>query len=322
MRFRTKALDIKAGDTVAVWRSRVSSAVLNSLEKCKARLAEVEDGFIRSAGLGVHCVPPLSIVVDRLGAHFDPQQPSELEFMLQEEDFSTELVDRARRLRELIVASGVSKYGVARSATHRRVGGRKHVLVPGQVEDDRSVLMGGGEVKTNLELLRRARAAEPGAYIIYKPHPDVEAAHRCGSIPDPIALELADEVERVASMPSLIAMVDELHVNTSLAGFEALLREKAVTTHGVPFYAGWGLTRDLGVVPARRTRRRTVDELVTAVLLIYPRYLDPETKLPCPAEVLIRRLSQQTSFAGTGAVVRLRRLQGTLKRHLAAVMRR
>ena len=80
-------------------------------------------------------------------------------------------------------------------------------------------------------------------------------------------------------------MVDEVHVNTSLAGFEALLRGKAVTTYGVPFYAGWGLTRDLGPVPARRTAKRSIDELVAAALLIYPRYLDPVTGLPCPAEV-------------------------------------
>ncbi len=86
-------------------------------------------------------------------------------------------------------------------------------------------------------------------------------------------------------------MVDEVHVNTSLAGFEALLRGKAVTTYGVPFYAGWGLTRDLGPVPARRTAKRSIDELVGATLLMYPRYLDPVTGLPCPAEVVVERLS-------------------------------
>jgi len=34
---------------------------------------------------------------------------------------------------------------------------------------------------------------------------------------------------------ALIDLVDEVHVNTSLAGFEALLRGKSVTTYGVPF---------------------------------------------------------------------------------------
>ena len=36
---------------------------------------------------------------------------------------------------------------------------------------------------------------------------------------------------------------------TSLMGFEALLRGIPVTTLGTPFYAGWGLTTDLGPIP-------------------------------------------------------------------------
>ena len=102
---------------------------------------------------------------------------------------------------------------------------------------------------------------------------------------------------------------------SSLAGFEALLRGKAVTTYGAPFYAGWGLTRDLGPVPDRRTATRTLDELVAAVLLLYPRYLDPKTGLPCPPEVLISRLAESAGGRQRqGIVVQLRRLQGRWKR--------
>jgi len=109
-----------------------------------------------------------------------------------------------------------------------------------------------------------------------------------------------------------------VHVNTSLAGFEALLREKPVTTYGVPFYAGWGLTRDLGPVPSRRTARRSLDELTAAALLLYPRYLDPVTKLPCPPEILVNRLSR-LDYPRSGALIILRRLQGQFKRRVAAV---
>jgi capsular polysaccharide export protein len=114
-------------------------------------------------------------------------------------------------------------------------------------------------------------------------------------------------------------MVDEVHVNTSLAGFEALLRGKCVTTHGVPFYAGWGLTRDLGPVPVRRTARRSLDELVAATLLQYPRYLDPVTGLPCPAEVVVARLSQAES-RDPGLLVGVRRMQGKLMRRLRSLV--
>jgi capsular polysaccharide export protein len=104
-------------------------------------------------------------------------------------------------------------------------------------------------------------------------------------------------------------------VNTSLAGFEALMRGKSVTTYGVPFYAGWGLTEDLGPVPARRTARRSLDELVAATLLLYPRYLDPVTGLPCPAEVVVQRLTSM-EHSSIGVLVGMRRLQGKLMRRL------
>ena len=317
--FAARPRGVTKGDEIFAWKSRVAPKTLARLERDGAHLIEVEDGFIRSVGLGADCVPPLSLVVDRLGAYFDPSGVSELEQTLQHGDFPNELIERARRLRHLIVAKSISKYGSGQRTVERRATDRLHLLVPGQVEDDRSVQCGGGAVSSNLDLIRRARADAPTAYILYKPHPDVEAGHRIGSVPDELAAEYADEIVRDGPITSLIEMVDGVHVNTSLAGFEALMRNKPVTTHGVPFYAGWGLTRDLGEVPVRRTARRTLDELVAAALLIYPRYLDPVTGLPCTPEILIRRLAEGAGNRDLGALVALRRLQGFARRRLATL---
>jgi capsular polysaccharide export protein len=319
--FTNRPSAIRPDEQVAIWRSRTSQSVISGLQRRGARPVEVEDGFIRSAGLGADCVPPLSIVVDRLGAHFEADRETELEQLLQRGVFSLEILDRARRIRQLIVDSGISKYGSGRGAAERRAENRKLIFVPGQVEDDRAVLSGGAGLTSNLELLRRVRAGEPDAFILYKPHPDIEAGHRAGAIADEACLGIADEIVRDEPVSALLDMADELHVNTSLAGFEALLRNKQVTTHGVPFYAGWGLTRDLGPVPARRTAKRTLDELVAAVLLLYPRYLDPVTGLPCPAEVLVERLAERSSARSDGLVVRLRKFQGRFKRGVAALRR-
>jgi capsular polysaccharide export protein len=108
-------------------------------------------------------------------------------------------------------------------------------------------------------------------------------------------------------------------VNTSLAGFEALLRGKKVITYGVPFYAGWGLTRDLASPLDRRNANRNIDELVAAALLLYPRYLDPITGLPCPPEILVRRIGEEMTNPEPTRLVRLRRLQGKWKRSLAVL---
>ena len=304
---------------VALWRAKAAPQAVSALERVHTQLIEIEDGFLRSRGLGADCIPPLSITVDRLGAHFDPATPSELECLLQDGDFDEHILARAGELRRLIVDAGLGKYERGSAAIERPAGKRRHILVPGQVEDDRAVQAGGCGLVSNLELLKRVREQAPDAYILYKPHPDVLAGHRKGAIPDRVSLRHADSVVGDISIGALIAMVDEVHVNTSLAGFEALLREKAVTTYGVPFYAGWGLTRDFGPVPSRRTAKRSIDELVAATLLMYPRYLDPVTGLPCPAEVVVERLSA-CDAPEPGLLVGMRRLQGKLKRRLRSLV--
>ncbi|NUR45080.1 MAG: capsule biosynthesis protein [Sphingomonas sp.] len=310
---------VRAGARIAVWRSKVPQETAAELETVGASPIEVEDGFLRSRGLGADCVPPLSITVDRLGAYFDPSRESELELLLEMGTFDEALLERARELRRLIVAAGLGKYDRGQSVLDRPAGERCHILVPGQVEDDRAVVLGGCGLFSNLELLRRVRDRAPHAYILYKPHPDVVAGHRRGAIPSGDCLEYADEIVGDVPISSLIAMVDQVHVNTSLAGFEALLREKPVTTFGVPFYAGWGLTTDLGPVPGRRTAMRSIDELVAATLLLYPRYFDPVTGLPCPPEVVVQRLSEGEE-PDAGIVVGLRRFQGKLMRRLRSLV--
>ena len=310
--------DLPPGAALAIWKARVPSEFLAVAETGSIKLREVEDGFIRSSGLGANCVPPLSIVVDAEGAHFDPRRPSALETLLETAEFSSATIAQANELRDMIRQSGLSKYETGGASLSRPGGQRRHVLVPGQVEDDRSVLLGGGGIDGNLGLLRRVRALEPDAFIIYKPHPDVEAGHRKGHVTEGEARPFADAIMRDASISSLLDMVDAIHVLTSLAGFEALLRDKPVTTHGVPFYAGWGLTTDLGAVPSRRTRRRTVAELIAAVLMAYPRYLDPVTLLPCPPDILVHRLATGMRKQNE-AIVSLRRFQGVLRRTFSRI---
>ncbi|MBN9142638.1 MULTISPECIES: capsular polysaccharide export protein, LipB/KpsS family [unclassified Novosphingobium] len=306
----------RRGGAVAIWPSRVSPVLLAEAKAQGVPLVRVEDGFVRSVGLGSNLVPPSSIVVDRGGIHFDPSRPSDLEAILARTAFSPELLERARSLRETIVAAGISKYAAGTAENAPRRGARRLVLVPGQVEDDMSVIAGGGGLRSNLELLRRARALEPDAEIWFRPHPDVDAGHRKGAVPDGEVLQLADRIARGGGMAPLLDTVDGVHVLTSLTGFEALMRGRDVTCHGTPFYAGWGLTRDLGAVPDRRGRALALDELVAGVLILYPRYLDPITGLPCPPEVLVGRMASDRAPNRLEWIAPLRRWQGQLMARL------
>jgi len=316
-----RALDAtyQQNGALAVWPSRISKDLEKKAKSRGVKLVRVEDGFVRSVGLGSNLVPPLSVIVDRSGIHYDPSRPSDLETLLNEATFSQNVLARARRLRTAIVESRISKYGSgkvdpARQKEPRTTVGKRVVLVPGQVEDDMSVIAGGQGLSSNLELLRRARGLEPDAEIWWRPHPDVDAGHRNGAVDDTAALEHADRIVREGAMSDLFDQVDALHTLTSLSGFEALMRGCDVTCHGVPFYAGWGLTRDLGDVPERRDRSLSLDELVAGVLLLYPRYLDPVTGLPCPAEILVQRLAGGEVDNRLGWVQPLRRFQGRIMR--------
>ncbi|MDR0781918.1 MAG: hypothetical protein LBF16_14755 [Pseudomonadales bacterium] len=313
---RALAIARKTGSAVAIWPSRVSSTLIKDAQTQGVPLWRVEDGFVRSVGLGVELVPPSSIIIDSIGIHFDPSRPSELEALLNEAELSPRLLERARALRETIITAGISKYAAGRAALAPRQSqalrtkGRL-VLVPGQVEDDLSVRLGGSSI-SNLELLRRVRALEPNAEIWFRPHPDVDAGLRKGAVADNEALTHANRIVRGDSMAALLDTVDAVHVLTSLTGFEALLREREVICHGTPFYAGWGLTRDLGEVPQRRKRVLTLDELVAAALILYPRYLDPVTGLPCPPEVLVSRMAAARASNRLQWLSPLRRWQGRL----------
>lgn len=249
----------------------------------------IEDGFLRSRGLGAALTPPLSLVSDDLGIYYDPGRESRLERLIGESPaLPAYAIRRAEALIARLCAAKLSKYNLAAAALPELPEARR-ILVPGQVEDDASIKAGCGEVSTNLGLLRAVRAANPGAVLIYKPHPDVEAGLRAGAVE---TADLADLVADKADPVALIEAVDEVWTMTSLLGFEALLRGCKVTTLGVPFYAGWGLTSDLGMVPERRRARPNLAALAHACLIGYPRYHDPVTGLACPVEVVLARLSE------------------------------
>lgn len=236
------------------------------------QVVRVEDGFLRSVGLGAELVSPLSWVMDARGVHYDATRESDLERLLERTAFSSELLERAARLRQRIVTEGITKYNTGRGAWSRPFTPARVILVPGQVESDASLRLGAPAIHTNIGLLSAVREKNPRAYIVYKPHPDVAAGIRRAGVTEREALRWCNEIVPDVCMHLLLKEVDEVHLLTSLTGFEALLREKPVTCYGLPFYAGWGLTQDTLGEPRRR-RRLSLDELVAGALILYPRYI-------------------------------------------------
>lgn len=294
--FIARAADAPAGGVLAVWgMKRVPNELTTNV-----RILRIEDGFLRSVGLGADLIRPMSWVVDVRGIYYDPTRPSDLEYLLANTAFDPPTVQRAACLRERIVAEGLTKYNVGVSTWQRPAGVGTVILVPGQVESDASLAYGAPQIRTNIALLRAVRQKNPKAHVIFKPHPDVLAGLRAQGAGEEDALRCCDELVTEVAMGDLLLAVDEVHVLTSLTGFEALLRGKPVTCYGQPFYSGWGLTVD--VVPnPRRTRRLLLDELVAGALIEYPIYLSRVGDALITAE---QALDELVSWrAGTAAVV-------------------
>jgi capsular polysaccharide export protein len=287
-----------------VWGLRERPDLVELAADHAVSLWRMEDGFLRSVGLGSDFNVPASLVLDRTGIYFDPTRPSDLESLLQAAEFAPAELARAAALRKTVVDAALSKYNFAFDRRLDRPVGKRVLLVPGQVEDDASIRLGCVDIRTNEALLAEVRRRHPDAHVIFKPHPDLLSGNRKQGVLGGARLrELCDQVITDAPLPACLAIADEVHTMTSLAGFEALLRNLQVTTHGQPFYSGWGLTTDLAPL-ARRTRRRTLDELVAAALILYPRYVDPISRLPCGPEVVLRRLAAEAAAiqAGEGAI--------------------
>lgn len=252
----------------------------------------VEDGFIRSVGLGADLTLPQSWVVDDIGMYYDATCPSRLEYILKDTLFTPAMLERGQAVRELLLRAKVTKYNVGQSSWSRPQTDSAVILIPGQVESDASIQLGSPYIKTNLDLIKAVRKRCPDAYLVYKPHPDVLAGLRIAGEDKHEAVNYCDEIVTDQDMAWMLKQVDEVHTLTSLTGFEALMREIKVVCYGQPFYAGWALTEDVYPI-ARRQRELSLDALVVATLVLYPIYINYKTGRYTTVELLIESLALQ-----------------------------
>ena len=304
-------LSPQPSETLVCWGASPPSELCAFAQDKQLKLLHLEDGFVRSVGLGSDLIRPQSFVLDERGIYFDATRPSDLEHILATREFTTEDRQRAQQVRAFIIEHGITKYNLEpRQTVQWSSYGRLVVLVPGQVETDASIRLGCTSVRTNLDLLRAVRQARPDAFIVYKPHPEVLSLNRKGRVAMAVAHEYADHVEAGVSVVSCIAACDEVHTMTSLTGFDALLGGKKVVTYGQPFYAGWGLTEDRAANATafeRRQRRLTLDELVAGALLHYPIYWDWDLKGYTTCEAVLHRIvEQRTALEANGGLHKLR----------------
>jgi len=286
-----------ASGGLMIWAGKETPSASAAAAGFPGPVVRMEDGFIRSRGLGSDFVPAQSVALDDQGIYYDPSRPSRLETLIRTLDLDGAQLARAASLRRRIVEAEVSKYNQGGQPLPAIRSDRPVILVVGQVEDDRSILLGCEDIRTNSDLVEAVRRDYPDALLMWKNHPDVVAGNRRGRLGESAA-SVVDLIVDHADINRCLERCDTVATMTSLTGFEGLMRGRTVVTYGRPFYAGWGLTEDrLGF--DRRTRRVSIDHLVHAALIDYPLYVSA-TGWPCEAEDLIDALSEERPPARGG----------------------
>lgn len=279
---------------IFIWGFKVDFFVLKFARENGIKTYFVEDGFIRSIGLGATRTPPFSLTLDSQTPYFDARGPSDLEDILSTYDFESDqgLMDRAESLMQRLISTGLSKYNHAKQADVNEIYGpktKRRILVVGQVEGDASIQYGCAHGYTNNDLVYIAAIENPDAQIIYKPHPDVLNGHREAVTNPAHVRHICKVVDVDLPLAQAFETIDRVYTITSQAGFEARMRGIPVTTLGCPFYSGWGLTDDRQANP-RRSRKLSVVQVFAAAYILYPKYFDPIYKKPLTAEQAVDQM--------------------------------
>lgn len=272
--------------------------------KFKKPLAFIEDGFIRSLGLGLSQEPGRSIILDDLTFYYDATKPSRLETILN----SSKKIGfwkrwQARRAIDFVTKHKISKYNNAPDALPDSLSAKRHrhrILLIDQRAGDASIA-GALASDENFRRMLEKAFENANAEIVVKIHPDALCPGKASAISPFLSVYEGNErltiVSEAVNPYSLFAVVDEVYVVASGMGFEALMAGKPVTCFGVPYYAGWGVTSDAVVVP-RRTQRRTLEEIFFVAWIHLSRYVDPRSRRLVSVMKAAKVMAQERARAG------------------------
>ncbi len=132
--------------TLVGWgRKRSGILTVKFAKLFRKRYLLLEDGFIRSIGLGVEDYPRFSLVFDDIGIYYDATAPSRLENILNRYDFQSdkELMELSRDAIENIVKYKISKYNSFKTIDLSFLDTpQKKVLIVAQTLNDSSLKYG------------------------------------------------------------------------------------------------------------------------------------------------------------------------------------
>ncbi|CTQ54736.1 Capsule polysaccharide biosynthesis protein [Roseibium album] len=248
-----------------------------------------EDGFLRSVQPG-RSERPVSLVLDRTGIYYDATAPSDLEGLIVRNAGIAGADSAGRDIMDALRSRRLSKYnnavlddltGFDASISADRV------LVVDQTAGDASIRGAMASDDTFQDMLVTAVSENPGADILVRVHPETAMGVKSGHFtPQAIdAIATTTPAVRTAIDTARLRLVSEpvnpwvlleacsrLYCVSSQLGFEGLMAGCEVNCFGMPFYGGWGLTRDRRVSSPLRRGSASLGQLAASVYLDYMYY--------------------------------------------------
>jgi hypothetical protein len=249
-------------------------------------------------GAPINVSHALAIVIDDIAHIQDATRASRLEKRLQE---GPDLTEAERRRAEAIIAGMATlPHSPASSAAQKNINEKRTILLVDERRNSPSVALGMAGAETFEAMLNDVVSTHEDCDIV------IATVGGQGG-PAGFLATLQTENERHAKIRTVsvgadimaaLEDADEVHVVTSDLGFHALFAGKVVHVHGMPFYAGWGITRDRQSM-ARRSRNRTLVEIVHFACIEASRYLDPATGRPVEIEEALEQQAQVATVQPT-----------------------
>ena len=280
-------------DAIAGWgHKETATKARQTAEKRGVPYIAFEDGFLRSIHPGSG-EPPLSMIIDRTGVYYDARQPSDLEAFIRRRAQVDGSGDEARKAMAFLQQNRLSKYNnftIHDISELPEISKSRDdcVLVVDQTAGDASISCGLATEDSFVRMLEAALAENPRSQILLRIHPESMSGAKPGHFSESRLRQLAAtncdvaealNVRRIRLTPEpinpwlLLENCSKLYCVSSQLGFEALIAGCEVHCFGVPFYAGWGVTKDRGADTPKRRTHASLEDVFAGAYFDYCRYL-------------------------------------------------
>ncbi|WP_298982912.1 hypothetical protein [uncultured Roseibium sp.] len=283
-------------DVIAGWgHKNTATEARNAAIAHAIPYVAVEDGFLRSINPGSK-EPPFSMIIDRTGVYYDARQPSDLEAFIRRRAQIEDLHQETRKAMAFLRDNRLSKYNnstlhdiseLPEISTSRN----ECVLVVDQTAGDASITGGLATDHSFSSMLASALSENPKSQILLRVHPESMSGAKPGHFSEGQLRQLAAtnndiakalNSRRIRLTPEpinpwlLLENCSKTYCISSQLGFEALIAGCEVHCFGVPFYAGWGLTKDRGADVPRRRTQASLEDVFAGTYFDYCRYISED----------------------------------------------